>query len=113
MNALAHNSVAERSALTRLARVRFLLGLSILLLSACAAKPELVIPETPKLVRVPVDRYVAIPSELIADCTDEAPKEQTYAEAKRLAGVRREYLAECTSRMRKIRALQPQPEAQP
>lgn len=43
--------------------------------------------------------------QMAADCANEPPREQTYAEAKRLAIKRGEYLAECTERMRRIRAL--------
>lgn len=85
--------------------MRLALAVSALLLAGCGPKPELVIPDAPEIVRVVVDRYVALPAELTVDCTDEKPRESTYGEAKRLALVRREYLEECTSRMRKIRAL--------
>lgn len=62
-------------------------------------------PPIPTVVEVPVTKYVKVPAELAADCQDEKPQEQTYAEAKRLALVRGEYLGECTQRMRKIRSL--------
>lgn len=62
-------------------------------------------PPVPKVVEVPVTKYVPVPDALTADCQNTAPKEQTYGEAKRLALVRGEYLDECTQRMRKIRSL--------
>lgn len=76
-----------------------------LLLTACRddVKPDA--PVVPEVVRVPVDRYVPVPPDLTADCGNDAVREQTYAEAKRLALVRDEHLQECTQRMRKIRAL--------
>lgn len=76
-----------------------------LALSACRddVKPDA--PVVPELVRVTVDRIVSVPAELSADCSNDSVREQTYAEAKRLALVRDEYLNECTQRMRKIRAL--------
>ena len=61
--------------------------------------------EAPDVVEVPVDRVVPVPENLTRDCYDEEPREQTPLEAVRLAKVRRESLAECTARMRQIRAL--------
>lgn len=72
------------------------------LLTACTGNRK---PEPPKVVEVIVTKYVQVPAVLSADCQNETPKAQTYAEAKRLALVRNEYLAECTERMRKIRGL--------
>lgn len=62
--------------------------------------------EAPDVVEVPVVRVVEVPKELTVDCYDESPREQTTQEAVRLAKLRRESLAECTSRMRRIRALE-------
>lgn len=75
------------------------------LLVACRDDRKPDPPPVPEVVRVTVDRVVKVPAELAADCGNDAPREQTYAEAKRLALVRDEYLNECTQRMRKIRAL--------
>ncbi len=79
--------------------------IAALLLSACRhdVKPDT--PVAPEVVRVTVDRLVEVPADLTADCGNDSVREQTYAEAKRLAIVRDEYLRECTQRMRKIRAL--------
>jgi len=64
--------------------------------------PVVALPETvTKVVR----EYVQPPAELTADCYDEPAKEQTNAEALRLALLRKESLAECTARMHKIRGL--------
>lgn len=92
-------------------RIAFALG--ALALAACGPKPELIVPESPpEIVRVAVDRYVPLPAELTGDCYDEPAKEQVYSEAKRLANLRRESLAECNARWAKVRALQPK-EAKP
>lgn len=83
------------------------LTLIVLLLSACRddVKPDA--PVVPEVVRVTVDRIVDVPADLTGDCGNDSVREQTYAEAKRLALVRDEYLKECTQRMRKIRGLVP------
>lgn len=81
--------------------------LTCALLAACGAKPELVVPDAPKIVRVAVTKHVALPAELTGDCYNEPAKEQTYAEAKRLANLRAESIAECNKRWAKVRALQP------
>lgn len=59
----------------------------------------------PTVIEVVVTKFVKVPAELTADCQNTKPTENTYAEAKRLAMVRLEYLDECTQRMRKIRSL--------
>ncbi|MBS0218085.1 MAG: hypothetical protein JSR63_07845 [Proteobacteria bacterium] len=89
----------------------FLTG-AVLMLASCsrenvksvAPPPVVSLPET--VTRV-VREYVQPPAELTADCYDEPAKEQTNAEALRLALLRKESLAECTARMRKIRGLAP------
>lgn len=76
----------------------------VLALAGCQnAKPTP--PPIPTVVEVVVTKFVSVPDELAADCQNSKPKAQTYAEAKRLALVRGEYLDECTQRMRKIRGL--------
>lgn len=77
----------------------------VLLLAGCAGNTKPAPPVIPQVVEVPVTKYVPLPVELTADCNNTTPREQTYAEAKRLALLRGEYLDECTLRMRKIRAL--------
>ena len=62
-------------------------------------------PTVPKVVEVVVTKFVPVPAELAADCQDTKPTKNTYSEAKRLALLRREFLEECTARMRKIRGL--------
>ncbi len=81
--------------------------IALALLAGCADK-DLIVPEAPpKIVRVPVDRYVVLPKELTADCEDAQPKEQTYGEALRLANVRKEIIAKCNRDKAAIRKLQP------
>lgn len=87
--------------------MRIFWTLSVFFLSACATKPEIVIPDTPKIVRVTVKEYVRVPEELLESCYDENPREQTYGEALRLANLRKASVAKCNSDKAKIRALQP------
>lgn len=82
-----------------------LLGLMVALLAGCPGNRRDDPPTVPKVVEVVVTKFVPVPDELAADCQNTAPKAQTYAEAKRLAIVRAEYLDECTARMRRIKAL--------
>lgn len=78
--------------------MRHAIALIILLLAGCASRPPKV-----ETVYVTVEKMVEVPEELSRDCYDEPAKEQTYAEAKRLANLRKEALAECTKRMQRIR----------
>jgi hypothetical protein len=80
---------------------------AVLLLAACQSDEGLQVPDPPKIVRVEVEKLVAVPEELTRDCGDEKPREQSYGEALRLANARGAYLDECTARMRKIRGLAP------
>lgn len=87
--------------------------IAALLLAACG-QDELIVPEKPpEIVRVTVEVPVSLCAkggtdcDLLRDCHDEAAKEQTYGEAKRLANLRTESIAECNQRWRKVRALQP------
>lgn len=78
-----------------------LLALAALtLLTGCGSVPPKV-----ETVTVTVTELVGIPPKLTGDCYDEAPREQTQGEAKRLANLRHDALAECTGRMREIRRL--------
>jgi len=81
--------------------------LIVLLLAGCASNPPL--PEPPKIVRVPVTKFVPLDEALTADCSEVAKKSNTYGEAVRLANARKLALEACTKRMRDIRALQPKP----
>lgn len=78
-----------------------LIAVAMLLTGCKTTEPQ----RPPQVIEVVVTKYVPVPAELAADCANEPPREQTYAEAKRLAIKRGEYLAECTARMRRIRAL--------
>jgi len=78
-----------------------LIAVAMLLTGCKTTEPQ----RPPHVIEVVVTKYVPVPAELAADCANESPREQTYAEAKRLAIKRGEYLAECTGRMRRIRAL--------
>lgn len=85
--------------------ILFLLVLPLVSGWQCASAPKR--PVVPEIVKVAVPTPVALDPKLTADCLDEAAKSQLVEEAIRLANVRREYLNECTARMRQIRALQP------
>lgn len=87
---------------------------AVLLLAACQSD-ELIVPEKPpEIVRVAVKEPVSLcpdggaKCDLLRDCYDEKAKEQTYGEAKRLANLRTESIAECNARWAKVRALQPE-----
>lgn len=67
------------------------------------APPQVV--QLPTTVTKVVKEYVPIPEELTRDCYDETAKEQTNAEALRLALLRKEVLAACSADKRRIRAL--------
>ncbi len=86
---------------------RILPLLLALTLAACQSDDGLQVPDPPSIVRVPVEKIVAVPAELTADCGNEEPREQSYGEALRLANARAAYLEECTARMRQIRNLKP------
>lgn len=81
--------------------------LSLVILAGCTKEIVRVRPP-PKVVEVTVEKFAALPKELTADCYDEQPKEQTYTEAKRLANLRTESIAECNARWAKVRKLQGQ-----
>lgn len=96
--------------------MRILLGLLLPLLASCQHR-ELIVPEKPpEIVRVTVEVPVSLcpgggsDCDLLRDCYNEAAKEQTYGEAKRLANLRTESIAECNARWAKVRALQPEAE---
>jgi hypothetical protein len=59
----------------------------------------------PQVVHVPVPVVVEVPPALTEDCHDEPARNKSTGEAVRLANLRRESLAECTDRMRRIRQL--------
>lgn len=80
--------------------MRALGWLAVGLLTACASTPPRV-----ETVTVTVEKTVPVPAKLTADCYDEPAQRQDDHEAKRLANLRRASLAECTKRMREIRAL--------
>lgn len=80
--------------------MRLALALTLALLAGCASRPPKV-----ETITVTVERIVPVPADLTRDCADEAPRDQTNGEAKRLANVRKLALDECTGRMREIRKL--------
>lgn len=82
-----------------------LLVVLVPMLVGCAGNHKDSPPLPPKVIEVVVTKFVTVPADLTGDCSNTAAKNQTYAEAKRLALVRDDYLDECTQRMRKIRAL--------
>lgn len=77
-------------------------ALTALLLATvgCASQPVL-----PKTVEVEVVRVVPVPEELSRDCDPVPKREDSYAEAIRLANARAASLAECSARMQRIRDL--------
>lgn len=81
-------------------------AVSLALLAGCRKDVKSEPPIVPRVVTTTVTQYVPLPEALTRDCRDEPAQQQTYEEAKRLALVRRHYLAECTERLRRIRALQ-------
>lgn len=81
--------------------------IAVLLLVGCAGNPPL--PEPPKVVRVPVKEFVAVPAELSKPCAEVAKKGNSYGEAIRLANQRLASLQECNKRLAEIRALGEKP----
>lgn len=67
----------------------------------------------PKIIRVESKTPVSLCPEggdecaLLRDCYNEPAKEQSYAEAKRLANLRDASLKECSERWTKVRSMQP------
>lgn len=82
---------------------RLALTLAALALAGCANQPI----QPPEVVEVVVEKLVDVPEELTRDCGNTAKKDNSVAEAVRLANTRDELLKECTSRMRRIRSLKP------
>ncbi len=89
----------RRSTLSLLS-IPLLLGLMGASCSTAPTKPVI-----PAVVKVPVKVYVEVPSELSKDCEAVPKTKQDVDEAVRLANARAESIAECTKRMRAIRAL--------
>ena len=91
--------------------MRLGLALIVLLLAGCAHDALKVAP--PTIVRVEVPVPVSLCPEgggdcaLLKDCYNEAAKEQTYHEGKRLANLRDASIEECNARWAKVRAAQP------
>ncbi|UHQ21904.1 hypothetical protein LVB77_14640 [Lysobacter sp. 5GHs7-4] len=77
--------------------------------TSCSRRPEA--PELPKVVYVPVEKIVDVPAELTADCEKVPKRNNSLAEAVRLANARDLANDECTSRMRQIRGLKQKPAA--
>lgn len=82
-------------------RALALIGLVILLMG-CATRPVV-----PKVVRVQVPTYVALPASLTADCDVYRAKGQTVGEAVVAANKRLAALNTCNERLKAIRNLQP------
>lgn len=91
--------------------MRYAIALIVLLLAAC--RPDVKIDPPPKIVRVTVEVPVSLcpeggaDCELLRDCYDEPAKTQTYGEAKRLANLRKDSIAECNKRWADVRKQQP------
>jgi hypothetical protein len=74
-----------------------------LAVAGCNHNPPL--PDPPKIVRVPVKEFVAVPAELSKPCAEIEKKSNTYGEAIRLANQRLLSLQECNKRLAEIRKL--------
>ena len=85
------------------------LAIAILSVLACAGATCQRRPPQVETVYITVEKTVGVPERLTRDCYDEEPREQTNGEGKRLLKVRKASLAECTGRMREIRALGREP----
>lgn len=92
--------------------MRYALALTVLLVAACGR--EVKAPPPPTMVRVEVEVPVSLcpggggECELLRDCYNERPNEQTHAEAKRLAILRDVSIEEdCNKRWARVRAAQP------
>lgn len=84
--------------------IRLLLIASISLGAGCTSRPT-VLPSVPETVTVVVEKYITVPEDLTAPCEVYEPRENTYAEAKRLALLRRESIEQCNRDKEKIRSL--------
>lgn len=99
--------------LRQVADMRLLAALTVVLLAGCA-RDVIKVYEPPKIVKVPVKELVSLCPEggsdcaLLRDCYNEEPREQSYAEAKRLANLRDASIEDdCNKRWEKVRAMQP------
>lgn len=77
-------------------------------IAGCAAQPQkpAPLPAAPKIVRVPVTRYVRIPDTLTEPCVAEAPRDKTIAELLRIARSRRACNEKDSADKAQIRAIQ-------
>lgn len=98
------------------ARLRFAASLMCVLIGLLAGcrSDAIKIHAPPEVVKVTVKELVSLCPEggsdcaLLRDCYNEKPREQSYAEAKRLANLRDASIEEdCNLRWAKVRALQP------
>ena len=82
--------------------------LLIALLAGCAFQPQkpTPLPPAPKIIRVPVTRYMHIPDALTAPCAAEAPRDKTIAELLRIARSRAKAIEDCNADKAQIRAIQ-------
>lgn len=99
--------------LRQIADMRLVAALMVMVLAGCS-RDVIKVHAPPKLVKVPVKELVSLCPEggsdcaLLRDCYNEEPREQSYAEAKRLANLRDASIDEdCNKRWAEVRALQP------
>lgn len=79
-----------------------LIFLVVISLTGCASRPVV-----PKVVRVQVPTYVALPANLTKDCDVYQVRGQTVGEAVVAANKRKAALDACNERLKAIRGLQP------
>lgn len=85
--------------------------IALLLLTGCPGnavkRAEPVVVKVPEVITVTqvVKEYVSLPKELLVDCANDKPKEQTGLEAKRLSILRDLSIIECNKRLSRAREL--------
>lgn len=82
--------------------MRALALIALILITGCASRPVV-----PKVVRVQVPTYVALPASLTKDCDVYQVRGQTVGEAITAANKRLAALKACNERLKAIRGLQP------
>ena len=79
-------------------------ALILLVLAGCQTVKPI---QPPKVVEVAVEKIVPVPAALTEPCRQPEKKDNTVAEAVRLANERKAALDECSARLARIRSLTP------